>query len=60
MIAPIKTKPIKGFKERQLCKLETSLKIKTYRTYHPNYLWRNDINKYFKAIINDMEHVEDE
>ncbi len=60
MIVPVITKPIKGFKERQLCKLESSLEIKTYRTYHPNYLWRNNINKYFKAIINEMELVENE
>jgi hypothetical protein len=22
--------------------------------YHPNYLWRNDINRYFEAIIQEI------
>ncbi len=55
MIFPIKTETINSsFKERQLCRICTPLELESYRTYHPNYLWRNDINKYLYAIINDM------
>lgn len=40
------------FSSRQLAKV--SFRKNTYRTYHPNYLWRTGINNYFNAIINDL------
>ena len=43
------------FTVRQLAKVELQKGSIAYRTYHPNYLWRNDIDKYFETIINDIE-----
>lgn len=43
------------FTVRQLSKLSYKNHKNIYRTYHPNYLWRNDINKYFNNIINDLK-----
>ena len=56
MVAPTKFTPIKNFNERQLCTLETSFGVKAFRTYHPNYLWRNGIDKYLDAIIYEMKN----
>jgi hypothetical protein len=43
-----------NFSERALAKV-TMLGIPfAFRTYHPNYLWRNDINAYFNAIIDKI------
>ncbi len=44
-------KPINGFSEKQLCELEVSNLVPSFRTYHPNYLWRNNINKYLEPIV---------
>lgn len=44
-------KQIDGFSEKQLCELEVSDTIPSFRTYHPNYLWRNNINKYLEPIV---------
>nr|WP_319997633.1 hypothetical protein [uncultured Draconibacterium sp.] len=56
MVGPTKFTTIKNFKERQLCTVETAFGVKALRTYHPNYLWRNGINKYLDAIINEMKN----
>lgn len=38
--------------ERQLAKVSSScLPAKSLRTYHPNYLWRNDFYEYLEDII---------
>lgn len=42
------------FSEREIAKVSLTGTPFAYRTYHPNYLWRNGINKYFDTIINDM------
>ena len=44
----------KNFSDRQIAKLEFKNRKNIFRTYHPNYLWRNDINKYFEAIIESV------
>lgn len=40
--------------ERQLSRIFLKNVPFAYRTYHPNYLWRNDINDYFDTIIEDI------
>lgn len=40
------------FTKRQLSKIDFLGVNTAIRTYHPNYLWRNDIGKYFSTIIN--------
>jgi len=42
------------FSNRHLSKINFHNIKTTVRTYHPNYLWRNDIGKYFSAIINSF------
>ncbi|MCA5006810.1 uracil-DNA glycosylase family protein [Sphingobacterium bovistauri] len=44
-----------NFSERQIAKLNYHNFKNIYRTYHPNYLWRNNINSYFSEIINDIK-----
>lgn len=46
---------MEGFTKRELLKFMVDEKIPAYRTYHPNYLWRNNIHKYFDAILNDLK-----
>lgn len=46
---------INKFTERQLSKMIISDHYLAYRTYHPNYLWRNDINTYLKTIVSDIK-----
>jgi len=43
------------FSSRQIAKLSFKNHKNMFRTYHPNYLWRNDINLYFNTIINSIE-----
>lgn len=40
--------------ERQLSRVSLEGVAFAYRTYHPNYLWRNDIDDYFDTIIEDI------
>lgn len=40
--------------ERQLSRVTLPNVRFAYRTYHPNYLWRNDIDDYFDTIIDDI------
>ncbi len=42
---------IDSFTKRQLCMIENKSLPKAFRTYHPNYLWRIDIDKYINAIV---------
>lgn len=48
-------KTVQSFSQRQLVKIKTADLPLSYRTYHPNYLWRNGIDDYFNAIINDFK-----
>jgi len=45
---------VENFTERQIAKLEYENLENIYRTYHPNYLWRNNIDSYFSEIISDL------
>ncbi len=42
------------FTVRNLAKLEYKNHNNIFRTYHPNYLWRNNIDDYFNEIINKI------
>ena len=44
-----------SFTERQLAKVLLPGVESAFRTYHPNYLWRNGINAYFQAIIEQID-----
>ena len=48
------TKLHNGFSERQISKLSIPGIPFAFRTYHPNYLWRNDIDSYFESIIDSI------
>ncbi len=48
---------LNGFSNRQLTKFKYNEKILAYRTYHPNYLYRNDIDKYFDRILQDFKII---
>ena len=51
---------IKEFTERQLCELRLTENQSAFRTYHPNYLWRNNINNYLNKItdrINTLHNI---
>lgn len=50
----IQKEPLDGFKERQLSKISIENVDYTFRTYHPNFLWRNKIDNYFEAIIREI------
>ncbi len=43
------------FDIRQLCKISSSNLKLAFRTYHPNYLWRNDIDNYFNTLIDEIK-----
>ena len=43
------------FSERQISKIKLDGVDFAFRTYHPNYLWRNDIDSYFDTIINEIK-----
>lgn len=43
------------FSVRQLASLTLSNAGQTFRTYHPGYLWRNDIDHYFQTIIDTIK-----
>ena len=48
---------IPPFKEKQLARLSmpaTPTVEAAFRTYHPGFLWRNDIDSYFNAIIGEI------
>lgn len=46
---------IEPFTERQLAQIKLKGVDFAFRTYHPNYLWRNNIDSYFDAIIAQIE-----
>jgi hypothetical protein len=43
--------PVSPYSERQLAKVVIPSIRFAFRTYHPNYLFRNDIDSYFRAIV---------
>jgi len=43
-----------NFAVRQLATLAIPYAGQAFRTYHPGYLWRNDIDHYFQAIIDNI------
>jgi len=45
---------IKGFATRQLTHVKIHQVDYSFRTYHPNYLWRKGINNYFNAILEQI------
>ncbi|WP_034893729.1 uracil-DNA glycosylase family protein [Gillisia sp. Hel_I_29] len=42
------------FTERQIVKIDIPGVSSAYRTYHPNYLWRNNIDHYFNSILEEI------
>ena len=45
----------KKYNERALAKVNYLNRQNIYRTYHPKYLWMNNINDFFEEIINDIK-----
>ncbi|MCB9195119.1 MAG: hypothetical protein H6598_02740 [Flavobacteriales bacterium] len=43
-------KSFEGFTDRQMCQFRLDCNVMAFRTYHPNYLWRNNIDNYFSVI----------
>jgi hypothetical protein len=43
------------FSTRQISKLKLEGVDFAFRTYHPNYLWRNNIDSYFNRIIEEIK-----
>jgi hypothetical protein len=50
----LKYRAFQNSTERQLSRVSLKGVQFAYRTYHPNYLWRNDISHYFDTIIEDI------
>jgi hypothetical protein len=46
---------IPPFSERSLSLIELKEVDFTFRTYHPNFLWRNNIENFFSVIINEIK-----
>ncbi|MBT9395520.1 hypothetical protein KLP40_20310 [Hymenobacter sp. NST-14] len=53
---PHKNTVNEDFIARQLAKLSLQNVDLALRTYHPGYLWRNDIDKYFDAVLNEFDN----
>ena len=45
---------INGFEERQLCNINIMNAQVCLRTYHPAFLYRNDISRYYKTICREV------
>lgn len=50
----LKSEALHPFNERQLSKIEIENVEFAFRTYHPNYLWRNNIDEYFDRILSEI------
>ncbi len=50
----VKFSHVENFNERQIAKIDIPGVASAYRTYHPNYLWRNNIDHYFGSIIKQI------
>jgi hypothetical protein len=51
----LKYTALSPFSDIQLSKVELSGTKFAFRTYHPQYLFRNGIDNFFKAIINEIK-----
>ena len=51
---PVAYSALSPFSERELSKISIPNVDVAFRTYHPGYLWRNDIESFFNAIIQDI------
>lgn len=50
----VKYEALPDFEDRELSRLTIPGIKFSYRTYHPNYLLRNDIDYYIETIVNDI------
>jgi len=48
-------KVLEKYSSRQLARLNLKGHKNVFRTYHPNFLWRNGIDDYFNTIISAIE-----
>jgi len=48
--------PVTGFTEKELCEVKLPCKNvkKSFRTYHPNFLYRNNSNRPYKEFLDTM------
>lgn len=46
---------LNNYSYRQLIKIDLPDVEYAFRTYHPNYLWRNNINGYFNSILDEIK-----
>lgn len=46
---------IPPFTIRELSKVKLEGTDIAFRTYHPNYLWRNDIERFFRTILDEIK-----
>ncbi len=51
IIGDFKRKKVRNFDTRELCELHHPDFPLAFRTYHPNYLWRNNIENYMNPIV---------
>ncbi len=51
----LKHEALSIFPERELSEVSLNGVDFAFRTYHPNYLWRNGIDKYFETIIENIK-----
>lgn len=51
----LKHSALSPFSERWLSKIELIDAEFAFRTYHPNFLWRNDIDSFFQTIISEIK-----
>ena len=51
----VEFKNIDKYNQRQIAEVNLKNVKSAYRTYHPNYLWRNGINDYYDAIIKEIK-----
>ena len=50
----IELQPMSPYSQRQLAKVKIDGIEMVFRTYHPNYLWRNNIDDYFNKIVGQI------
>jgi len=46
---------IEEYQQKQIAKVNLLNCDSAFRTYHPNYLWRNGIDNYFEAILKETK-----
>ena len=56
-VGDFELKSVKGFTQRQMSEVVfTNLSTKAIRTYHPNYLYRNSIDRYLNSIVTTISN----